>query len=741
LHQRTIRFWLTCLVIGCVLPAALGSVFLFTISYQQQRTILERNTIATARALMQAIDAELFGVQSALQVLASSQRLASGDLLSFYRKASESLPNMGGNYIVITDPTGQQRLNTLKPFGDPLPQLPLTAKVQRVFDIGEPVISDFFVAPDIGQSAITLEVPVFANGKVIYSLAMGIFADRLGDILRRQNLPPDWITAIFDSSGTIAARTHKSEQYVGRKGPASFLRTSAEVSEGITEVNSLEGIPTLSAFNRSPRSGWAIGIGIPKTALTENLWRSMGFNAAVTLALLALSIAMARIISIRINRSVGSLRIPALALGTPELLSIPDNEIVEVNDVGQALMKASQMIRESVAEREQGELATQEMIQAKQIADRTSRAKSEFLASMSHELRTPLHAISGFAQLLGRSGDTLAPEKRIRYTENIVEASTQLGKIIDDVLDMASFESGHVNVNCEVLDCLEVMAEVSRTLEVSARKRGILFTVDTSANLPSIVADRGRLIQVLLNLGSNAIKYNVEGGWVLLTALPYDDVVRFIVRDTGKGIPAERQREIFEPFNRLGVELTQEQGSGIGLTISRRLVQAMDGKIGFESFVGQGSKFWVELPMANEIAAKMARRPSLFATAADTRCKILYIEDKIPNVELMRAIIEDLSHTRFIDAQTVEEGLKIARSLKPDLVITDIHLPDGKGFDVLRGLRNDDRTSHIPVVALTADAMPSNMHNMELAGFHHILTKPLKIPDLMEILRATLKAA
>jgi signal transduction histidine kinase/ActR/RegA family two-component response regulator len=741
LHQRTIRFWLTCLVIGCVLPAALGSVFLFTISYQQQRTILERNTIATTRALMQAIDAELFGVQSALQVLASSQRLASGDLLSFYRKASESLPNMGGNYIVVTDSTGQQRLNTLKPFGDPLPQLPLSAKLQRVFDTGEPVISDFFVAPDIGQSAITLEVPVFANGKVIYSLAMGIFSDRLGDILRRQNLPPDWITAIYDSSGTIAARTHKPEQYVGRKGPTSFLRTSAEVSEGITEVNSLEGIPTLSAFNRSPRSGWAIGIGIPKTALTENLWRSMGFNAAVTLALLALSIGMARIISVRINRSIGSLRIPALALGTPELLSIPDNEIVEVNDVGQALMKASQMIRESVVEREQGELATQEMIQAKQIADRASRAKSEFLASMSHELRTPLNAISGFAQLLGRSGDTLAPEKRIRYTENIMEASSQLGKIIDDVLDMASFESGHVNVNCEVLDCLEVMAEVSRTLEVSARKRGILFTVDTSANLPSIVADRGRLIQVLLNLGSNAIKYNCEGGWVLLTALPYDDVVRFIVRDTGKGIPAERQREIFEPFNRLGVELTQEKGSGIGLTISRRLMEAMEGNIGFESSIGQGSKFWVELPVANETAAKLARAPSLFAAAADTRCKILYIEDKIPNVELMRAIIEDLSNTRFIDAQTVEEGLKIARSLRPDLVITDIHLPDGKGFDVLRGLRNDDRTSHIPVIALTADAMPSNMHNMELAGFDHIVTKPLKIPDLMKVLRATLKAA
>lgn len=739
--QRTIRFWLTCLVIGCVLPATLGSAFLFTISYRQQRAILERNTIATARALMQAIDAELFGAQSALQVLAASQRLASGDLASFSRQASEALPGMGGNYIAITDPTGRQLLNTLKPFGEPLPPVLPSAKAQRVFENGQPVISDFFVAPDIGQSAITLEVPVFSSGKVVYSLAMGIFADRLGDILRRQNLPPDWITAVLDESGAIAARTHLAERFVGGRGSASFLQRSAAVSEGVTEAVSLEGIPILSAFNRSPRSGWAVAIGIPDTTLTGNLWRSLGFNAAVTLALLALSIWMARSISMRITRSIRSLHAPALALGMPELLSIPHNKIAEVDDVAQALVRASEMIRERAIEREQGELATQKMIVAKQIADKTSRAKSEFLASMSHELRTPLHAISGFAQLLCQPENKLVREKRLRYKENIMESSVQLGKIIDDVLDMASFESGYVNVNCEVLDCLEVMSEVSSTLEVSAKKRGILFTADTTGNLPSIVADRGRLIQVLLNLGSNAIKYNVEGGWVLLTAVPYDDVVRFVVRDTGKGIPAERQHEIFEPFNRLGVELTQEEGTGIGLTISRRIVQAMEGKIGFESTVGDGSKFWVELPVADETAAKAARAPSLFAMPSDTRCKVLYIEDKIPNVELMRAIIEDLSHTRFIDAQTVAEGLKLARSLRADIVITDIHLPDGKGFDVLRELRGDDRTAQIPVIALTADAMATNMHNMQLAGFDHILTKPLKIPELMKILHASLKAA
>ena len=285
------------------------------------------------------------------------------------------------------------------------------------------------------------------------------------------------------------------------------------------------------------------------------------------------------------------------------------------------------------------------------------------------------------------------------------------------------------------------MTEVSRALDLLAKKRGVLLTFDTSGNLPFIFADRGRLIQVLLNLGTNAIKYNVEGGWVLLTALPYDHVVRFVVRDTGKGIPVDRHAEVFEPFNRLGKELTEEEGTGIELTISRTLAEAMNGTIGFESVVGQGCKFWVDLPITEAKVIKATPSSPLQALAADARCKILYIEDKIPNVELMRAVIGDLSNMQFIDAQTVSDGLKIALSIQPDLVITDIHLPDGKGFDVLKGLRDDPRTAHIPVVALTADAMSSNMENMDRAGFDHILTKPLRIPELMRILRATLRAA
>jgi signal transduction histidine kinase/CheY-like chemotaxis protein len=612
--------------------------------------------------------------------------------------------------------------------------------VRRVFETGTPAISDFFVAPVSGLQVIALEVPVFNAGLVVYTLAAGISAGRLTEILQRQVLPADWVVAVFDSADTIAARTHAADRYVGGKASSSFLRGAGNISEGVVEANSLEGIPMLSAYHRSSRSRWAIGIGIPKATLTGNLWRSGGLYAAVTLTLLLLSLLMARAIGTRIGRSIQSLHAPAHSLGTNGLLSIPDNEIVEVNEVGRALMKASRMISERAIEREKSELATRQIIVAKNSADAASRAKSEFLASMSHELRTPLNAILGFAQLIYQYGN-LTREKRIRYTENILEGGAQLGKIIDDLLDVARFEAGHVSVNLEVLDCLEVMTEASRALEVTARKRGLLFTVDTSGNLPSIVADRGRLIQILLNLGSNAIKYNLSDGWVLLTAVPRDGMVRFIVRDTGKGIPAERQSELFEPFNRLGNELTEEDGTGIGLTISRRLAEAMDGQIGFESTVGKGSEFWVELPVAAEAARTAVSRPPIATYATDRRCRVLYIEDKILNVELMRSIVEDFSNIQFLDTQSVEEGVRMACEVLPDLVITDIHLPDGKGYDVLRRLRNDPRTAKIPVVALTADAMPANVHNMQLAKFDDILTKPLKIPDLMKVLRARLKAA
>ena len=740
--RRTIRLWLTWLVVVAILPGILVAGFLVVASYGRERASRERDTIAMARALMQVVDAELKSVQTALQVLATSPLLASGDLAGFHRQAREAWRGRIGNNIVLADASGHQIVNTLRPFGEPLPVHALPDQLRRTLETGSAAISDVFIGPVAGLPLIAVEVPVLFEGKVLYALSTGILTECLGDILRRQNIPADWLAAIIDSTGTIAARTRSPEQFVGRKAVAPLVRGIVGCRRG--RARGQLGRGCSHARRIRPFADDRLGHGHRHSddRTGHRFAPPLGLNAFVAIALLGIGIASAQVIGQRISRSIRALTAPALSLGSPGPLSIPATEIMEVNEVGQALVKASQLIEKNAAERDRAELEVREMLVAKRAAESASQAKSQFLASLSHELRTPLNAISGFAQLLCRSRGTLMHERQIRYSQNIADASDQLKSIIDDILDLARIETGQLNMNCEALDCLEVMTDVHRTLEMLAKERGIMLTVDTSANLPLVRADRARIIQVLLNLGSNAIKYNIDGGWVLLAAYPKDDMVRFVVRDTGKGIPAARHPEIFEPFNRLGAEMGPEEGMGIGLAITRRLVRAMDGKIGFESVVGEGSKFWIDLPVAKEIGTTKARVPWMpFVIMGDRRCKVLYIEDKIPNVELVRSIIEDFNDTQFIDAQTVEDGVTIARSVKPDLVITDIHLPDGKGFDVLQRLREDPETAHIPVIALTADAMPVNMHNMRRLGFDHILTKPFKVPELLDLVRTTLKAA
>jgi signal transduction histidine kinase/CheY-like chemotaxis protein len=738
--RRTIRFWLTNLVLAAIVPGTLVAGYLVVTSYGRERASRERDMIATARALMQVVDTELKGVQTALQVLATSQHLAAGNLEAFHHRAQEALAGRIGSSIVLADASGRQVVNTARPFGGTLPRHVLPDQLQRVLETGRPALSDVFIGPVLGKPMISVEVPVFAGDQVIYALSTGVSAELLGNILQRQNIPPESLAAILDRTGTIAARTRNPEQFVGKKALPALVRRISETAEAALEVEPLDGVPLLAAFARSPTTGWTTAIGVPRASLTADVQRSLSSNAGLAVVLLAFGIAAAHIISRRISASIRALEAPALALGSQVPLPIPTGEIAEVNEVGAALLRASELIREREAERDRAEEESRQSLIAKRAAEAANEAKSQFLGSLSHELRTPLNAISGFAQLLRHYGDKIVPDRQTRYTQNIIDACDQLTKIIDDILDMARVETGQVDLDCGPVDCLEVMSEVYRTLELAAKARGIMFSSDTSATLPPVLADRGRLIQILLNLGSNAIKYNMEGGWVLLAAFPHDGMVRFFVRDTGRGIAPAYHDRVFEAFNRLGAEQGPEEGSGVGLAISRRLAEAMNGHIGFESVVGAGSKFWVDLPIATETAA--TRTPTMpLALPEDGRFKILYIEDRIPNVEVVRGIIEDLKNIRFLDAQSVRDGIEIARTVKPDIVITDIHLPDGTGFDVLRTLRQDPATAQIHVLALTADAMPTNVYNMERHGFDHILTKPFKVSDLVDVLRTTLKAA
>jgi hypothetical protein len=243
--RRTIRFWLNYLVLACILPAAVVATFLIMRSYTQERASLERDSVGTARALMQAVDAELTGIRSALRILTLSAHLASGDLAKFHQQAQEAARATNVNNIVLTDPSGQQLVNTLRPFGAPLPLHGNPNQLRRVLETGRPIISDLYIGGVSRALMIGVEVPVFSSGKAVYGLAMGILPERLGEILYRQKIPSDWVAAILDSTGTIVARTAGADQFVGKKAAPALMRSLTEASEGMFDGLTLEGTPVL----------------------------------------------------------------------------------------------------------------------------------------------------------------------------------------------------------------------------------------------------------------------------------------------------------------------------------------------------------------------------------------------------------------------------------------------------------------------------------------------------------------
>ncbi len=343
----TIRSRLALLVTACVLPASLMAVALIAWDYQRQRTQVVRDAIGTARAMSSAVDSDLASVTSALRALSTSANLTNGDLAAFYSQAREVLLHQNANNILLTDATGQQRLNTLRPFGAPLPVSANTGQIRHIFDTGTPDISDLFVGAVVRAPLVSIAVPVRRGDKILYSMAATISPQRLSTILARQQLPDGWIGVIVDGSGTIVARTHAMERFTGTKATPALLQRLKESSEGSLESDSVEGIPILIAYSRSGVSHWTVALGIPAEGLTGKLQHSLWWVIAGTALLLASSLALAIWIGNRIGRAVRALIAPALALGKGEVVELPSLPLKEADEVGKALTKASRMLVEA----------------------------------------------------------------------------------------------------------------------------------------------------------------------------------------------------------------------------------------------------------------------------------------------------------------------------------------------------------------------------------------------------------
>jgi len=387
-----------------------------------------------------------------------------------------------------------------------------------------------------------------------------------------------------------------------------------------------------------------------------------------------------------------------------------------------------------------------ELIEAKEEAEKANKIKTDFISAMSHDLRTPLNAILGFGQLLEMDSKEPLTENQKSCVKEIVDGGNHLLNLINDILDLARIESGkvalvieEVNINKTVFECLSMVHSLTDDRNIKVENN-----IGEAGNI-FVKADGTRLKQVLLNIVSNAIKYNQLGGSIQVDCIETSDkTLKISIKDTGIGIAKEKHAEVFSPFSRFNEEALEVEGTGIGLAVSKRLIEVMNGSIGFNSEAGKGSVFWIELPLVDrvkKVKEQKSDEEGCSAVVIDGKNKLLYVEDNPANIRLMEKIVSNYHDLELLIAVNAEEGIDVARKQLPDIILMDINLPGMNGFDALKKLKLDELTKKIPVIALSAAATKKDKERGAEAGFCCYLTKPFNVNEMMAEINLVLQGS
>ncbi|MBJ6723359.1 sensor histidine kinase [Geomesophilobacter sediminis] len=596
----SIRSQLIWLVAACVLPVWLVSLYLVHFAYVEKRERVEDDILADARATSVIIDRELSSVQGALAALATSPALDQGDFKAFHRQSRALLKVFPEADIVLADASGQQLVNSFRPWGTPLPKRNNLEAVGAVFAGAKPVIGDLFFGALTGRPLVSVDVPVIRGGVVRYDLSMTLTAHRFLTLLPSRNVPRGGYVSVLDSRDITVARTLDPERSVGKSALPPLKRAIASKSSGITERTNYEGKVVLSTFCRSSLCGWTVIVGVPKSEVMSVVyrWMAVAFLGATTLSLLGLALALD--IGRRIVQSIQSLVEPAVTIGRGEtVLAITSQTVRETAEVSEALLEASKLIQNHIAtEREQQRSLQQanELLE-RRVLERTADLEAALLEheafsySVSHDLRAPLRHMNGYCALLLEEFADLLPEEGHHYLNRIAAASNRLGLLIDNLLELSRINRTEllpirVDLSAEAAAIVDMFRETEpdRVVEVEIA--------------PGLAAwgDASLLKQLLQNLLGNAWKYTARRDVARIefgSRFEAGSTVYFI-KDNGTGFEMAYADRLFKAFERL--HGTDFEGVGIGLATAQRVVQRHGGKIWAYGKEGEGATFYFTLP-------------------------------------------------------------------------------------------------------------------------------------------------
>lgn len=721
------------MAIAILIPVVFFSVLVLKLLIAEEKEAAVKSMNELGRASILTADQELTAALAISRTLATSGSLANGEFAAFYDQAKRA--NAVGEFnTALIDETGQQIFNTVLPFEARIPS-PRAENRQRVVGVLEknsPQISNLIRGSSTGQYVIAVETPVKIKDGRRFVIAQWIYAERLSRLLPKQDVPSDWLLALYDKQGTIIARSYRPEEMVGTMPVKALHELLMKSGEARFSVPSREGKPMYGTITRSSFSGWSAAVGVPLEEFNSAAHRAVavaaiGFVLAVIFALTA-----ALIFSRRLVRAIDSAALSAQTLVQHRIPPILDSKVAEVNKLHQSLNEVGKVLH---ATEEAREHHLKEALEARAMAEAENKSKDEFLAMLAHELRNPLAPISAAADLLAFA--TL-DHQAVRQTSEIISRQVRhMAELVDDLLDVSRVTRGLIELEKTEIDIKHVVSEALEQMRPLAENKQHSLIIEVEDEPVYVLGDHKRLVQILTNLLNNAVKYTPHCGNIQLRMQTNAENVELTVMDNGIGISADLQPRIFDLFTQAERTSDRSQGGlGIGLALVKSLVDLHCGTVSCTSDgTGRGSRFTVMLPRLLDL--KPAEHGSSTAGINLTSVKkhsILVVDDNVDAANMLAMYLQNAGHTVIVEHKA-RIALERARIDRPDVCLIDIGLPEMDGNELAKCLRNLPETAHCLLIAVSGYGADQDKQKSLAAGFADHLVKPVDATKLKYMLQ------
>ena len=716
------------LTLSIVAPLGVISVLSIQRTWRRQLANVDQQNIATARAVSVAIDTEIETTTVALDVFGTLHALDVPDLTAFQNLARRLLVRQSHwSALLLADLSG--RVLAVVPEGDVDEVGSLVGGwAQSVAATAKPVVSNLFEIPGVSGHFVTIGVPILRDGRVRLALGARVRSESLGAILRQQQLPPNGAVSLVDSSHRIIARTRQEELYVGTKVNQAFIDLLARIPEGSWHTDTRDGTPVYAAFSRSPLTGLAVGIALPRDEVDGPIRRILWILGGAWVAILAIGAGFGLALGHVIVRAMRSASQSAMALARGEPVTPAPSRIAEIDDLSTGLRLAAETLAGRNRER-----------------DEASRLKDEFLMTVSHELRTPLTAIYGWARML--STGQIRDVQRPRAIAAIERNAAALQQLVNDLLDVSRVVSGKLRLDVGAVPLPDVVGAAIDAIRPAAQAKNIRVVTTVGEGGLVVSGDAGRLQQVIWNLLSNAVRFTPSGGRIDIALARAGAHVEIVVRDDGPGVDPAFLPHVFERFRQGAAGTTRIHGGlGLGLAIVRHLVELHGGTVkAANNSPAPGATFRIALPaLAGSTAAVEgpAPGPTVAGTSRPTvridGVRVLVTDDDMNARELLAAILENAG-AELRAAASAEDALMILQTWMPDVMLSDVEMPGEDGYALVeRARRLTAARGRLIAIALTAHARPEDRARALQAGFQWHLAKPVEPSELLSVLEMLL---